>query len=951
MRLPTIVLALALALPLAFAASPAEPSPATVARPDSLPPIVADAIDLGPAPDALPLHVVIGLELREKAALDAFLADVSDPASPDHQRFLTQDEFNALYGPTEEQEARVAHWLTGAGFVVRETFPNHLLVGATGDNAAAQRAFGVTVHNVLYDGQLKHAALDAPLFPVEIAKFTTGVSGLDDLAQMRPMHGTPKPAPMGPKAAVGASCCAFGPNDLKVLYSNSASFTGTGQTEVIAGAYQWKDTDNTAYNNQWGLPALPAGSAQVCAGSGTGCTFDASNSIEVTLDVQMVHAVAPNAVIKNYMSQTTALTDFQTMYNKVVTDNPGHSISSSWGLCEQSMSSAQRTSDDNIFANGAAVGQSWFAASGDSGSADCGGATGVDYPASSPNMMGVGGTHANCSPAMTSSAPNCQAYGSESAWTSGGGGNSIYYAKPSWQTGCSVPTGNRHVPDVSLESDTSPGNYVFYNGAWATVGGTSDAAPMMGGIFSLLNQKLGGTGQGLPGTRLYQLCGGNSFHDVTTGSNGAFSAGVGYDMTTGVGTPLVDNLLNNWAGSPPTVPGAPTLTATAGNAQVALSWTTPSNGGATITSYKVYRGTTSGGEALLTSGGCSALGVVNSCTDTGLTNGQTYYYQVSAVNSVGEGARSAEKSATPTMPTCPGPSNNCFASATAASGTPYSTTQSTTGATMETGEPAPCGSLGASVWFTWTAPGSGTATVSTVSGSTNYDTVLAAYTGTSLTALTNLACNDDFSGTQSQITFTCTAGTSYKIQLGGYQAATGTAGFSISGCPASAPNPTSLNQNFDGGTGVPAGWTFTGLWHVSAACANPVSAPNTLQYNQAASCNYNTGARTSGLATTPAIDISAAAAPTLTFSTAYLKENYAGGAFDVMKVEVKTATGSWTNIWQRDSRNADQSTWTSVSLSLTSYKSTGTQVRFNFDSIDGTSNAFLGWVVDNVVIQ
>ncbi|MDH6145906.1 PKD repeat protein, partial [Kitasatospora sp. GP30] len=103
-----------------------------------------------------------------------------------------------------------------------------------------------------------------------------------------------------------------------------------------------------------------------------------------------------------------------------------------------------------------------------------------------------------------------------------------------------------------------------------------------------------------------------------------------------------------------TPPGAPTgLTATAGTGQAALSWTPPSStGGENITSYKVYRGTASGGETLLTSGGCSGLGAVTSCTDTGLTAGQTYYYKVSAVNGVGEGAQSNEASATPTGSGC-----------------------------------------------------------------------------------------------------------------------------------------------------------------------------------------------------------------------------------------------------------------------------------------------------------
>ncbi|MGW4527521.1 PKD domain-containing protein [Amycolatopsis sp. NPDC004378] len=100
------------------------------------------------------------------------------------------------------------------------------------------------------------------------------------------------------------------------------------------------------------------------------------------------------------------------------------------------------------------------------------------------------------------------------------------------------------------------------------------------------------------------------------------------------------------AGAPP---GAPTgLTAAPGNGQVTLNWTAPaSNGGVNITSYRVYRGTASGGETLLTTGGCGNLGAVLSCTDGGLTNGQPYYYRVSAVNSIGEGAQSAEAPATP----------------------------------------------------------------------------------------------------------------------------------------------------------------------------------------------------------------------------------------------------------------------------------------------------------------
>src|SRR5205807_332875 len=101
---------------------------------------------------------------------------------------------------------------------------------------------------------------------------------------------------------------------------------------------------------------------------------------------------------------------------------------------------------------------------------------------------------------------------------------------------------------------------------------------------------------------------------------------------------------------PPSPPSAPqNLAATAGNAQVGLTWQAPgSNGGSPITNYKLYRGLAPGSETLLTT-----VGAVTSYTDTAVTNGVTYYYQVSAVNSVGEGPRSNEASATPTAPATP----------------------------------------------------------------------------------------------------------------------------------------------------------------------------------------------------------------------------------------------------------------------------------------------------------
>jgi subtilase family serine protease len=582
---------------------------------------------MGPAPASLPLRIVVGLEPRNKAALDAFIADVSNPASPNFQHFLSQDEFNALYAPTSEQEQRVVDWLSASGFQVTDRFPNRLIVGAKGDSVAAARAFAVNVHNVLFHGQPKYAVLDEPSFPADVASFTTGVTGLDNLAEMqRRVVATPAEAP---NAALGLNCCHFSPNDLANFYDNSSSYTGSGQTIVIAGAYAWQGTDVSSFNSQWGLPPLPQGSIQKCAGvsTSTGCSFSCKNSIEISLDVEYSHGTAPAAVIMNYMAASTSNADFTTMYNRIITDNPGHTVTTSWGSCEASLSTSTQITDDNIFANGNALGQSWFAASGDNGSDDCkNGTISVDNPANSPHVMGVGGTSATCSSGMTSGNPACAGYGSEAGWSGSGGGKSLVFVKPAYQTlsGCPTPNdGQRDVPDVSLEADPNQyGNYVINNGRWYIVGGTSDAAPQWSGFFAELNQKKGGTGLGNPGGGIYALCGGTSgaFHDISSGSNGAFTAVVGYDQVTGVGTINAVNLLNNWSAPDFSLSALPS----------SLSITQGSSGQSTITANPL--------------GGFS--GTV-SLSASGLPNGMTASFNPTSTTSTSTLTLTANATATP----------------------------------------------------------------------------------------------------------------------------------------------------------------------------------------------------------------------------------------------------------------------------------------------------------------
>src|SRR5262245_10641341 len=447
-------------------------------RSSSISPHTRDAADRGGAARDALLRVVVGLEPRNRESLDALVADLSDPGSPTFGKFLTQAEFNALYAPTSAEESALVSYLQAYGLTVTERAPNRLIVGAQGSVTAMEAAFGVQIHDVLFNGSPHRAVFEEPSLPENLASFVVGVSGLDDLVERRPHVHYAATAP-APHAALGSNCCHFNPSDLAVLYDDTAAVDGTGQTIVIAGAYAWRAADNVAFAPQSALPPLPAGSGQVCTGppGSTGCKFSTQNSIEIALDAEYAHGTAPGARIVNYMAATTSNADFTMMYNRIVTDNPGHVVSTSWGACEAGLPAATQQMDDNIFANANAIGQSWFAASGDNGSRDCSGVLTVDNPANSPHVIGVGGTTAHCSAGMTSASAACAGYGSESGWGGSGGGVSRLFSRPSFQSGCGVPAGTtRLVPDAALEADPAPGNYVVKNGSWFIVGGTSDAA-------------------------------------------------------------------------------------------------------------------------------------------------------------------------------------------------------------------------------------------------------------------------------------------------------------------------------------------------------------------------------------------------------------------------------------------------------------------------------------------
>jgi kumamolisin len=526
------------------------PVPVVRGASSSLTPRVLDAIDLGRSAAAAPRHVVVGLSLRDRADLEALLVDLGDPASPRFRRFLAPEEFAAAYAPTPAAEAALVAHLEASGLVIRERFANRLLVGAVGTTAAVERAFGVEEHDVLLDGVRHFVAMNEPVLPAGVAEHVIGVLGLDDVSGAR-SHVRARAA-AGPRAALGRSCCHLGPADLQQLYDVPPTADGSGETVVIAGVYSWKDDDVAAFDAAWALPGLPAGSGQVCVGNADapGCRFSRKHSLEAALDVEYAHALAPGARVVNYMAASRSFADLATVYARILADAPGHVVSTSWGGCEANLAPAVQEVDDQMFAAGAALGEAWFAASGDDGADDCRGERGghhrlvtVDHPANSPHVVAVGGTKPRCAAGLVPADPACSGYGAESAWPDSGGGASAVFARLPSQTGCGLSgNGARLLPDVAFAADPHPGVYVAVGGRWFIVGGTSAAVAAWGGLFSRVAEKLGAA-PGAAGPRLYTLCGTRAFHDVTAGENGAYQAGPGYDPVTGIGSPDVGALV------------------------------------------------------------------------------------------------------------------------------------------------------------------------------------------------------------------------------------------------------------------------------------------------------------------------------------------------------------------------------------------------------------------------
>ena len=563
------------------------------------------ASDLGQAPlgrmlSAVTLH--FNMSSAQQAALSQLIIDQQNPSSPRFHQWLTPAQYGAQFGLSSSDIAKVSAWLAAQGLKVTGVSPSSNFITAAGTVAQVQAALGTSIHTLQLDGEQHISNVTDPVLPSALLSIVHGVTGLNDLKLKPRVRARTVASPQFTSSISGSHFVA--PGDFYTIYDVapllSSSINGSGVTIAVMGQTDISLADDAAFRSASGLSANPPTVRLVGADPGTS-TGDIE---EAMLDVEWSGAVAPSATILYVNSNDVVGLNSTTQVGSLVysiVNNLAPILSISYGACEADWGQANLTTLNSYFQQANVQGQTVVGPAGDSGATDCdyqafqaSDGLAVDFPASSPFVTAAGGTIYNEGSGTYWSASNGTNAGSatgyipEAVWNetsstnglaAGGGGVSSYFSKPAWQVGTGVPSDlSRDVPDIALSAAASHDGYLYcvqgscVNGFRASdqtlsvVGGTSIAAPSFAGILALVEQKTGGR-LGNANPQIYGLANStyynNVFHDITTGNNDSpcvqgsqdcpsggnigYSAGPGYDLTTGWGTIDAFNMVSKWS--------------------------------------------------------------------------------------------------------------------------------------------------------------------------------------------------------------------------------------------------------------------------------------------------------------------------------------------------------------------------------------------------------------------
>jgi sugar lactone lactonase YvrE len=453
---------------------------------------------------------------------------------------VPRPEMEERYFPLAADHDRLVRWLRAQGLDILRTDDNRVAVFARGPVSAVAQALGVTFARVVgRDGAEYTSAVTAPSLPGDVSPAVLGIHGLQQHIRQRPLA---LPRQTGPDTTISVG--GYYPGTIAQAYNaNGLTATGAGQTIAVYALAYPSNSDLTSFWKAVGVTDSVSNIQQVNVAGGPASSPSTPTVEEATLDVEWTSGLAPGATIRIYAANETDPGQNDEILQQIYADLPGqpslHQLCICIGGNEAEVERDYLIIEAQYMANLASAGVSVFVASGDNG-AYPDNKLQTTYPTSDPDVTGVGGTSIQITGGMVTS---------ETAWSNSsgatGGGQSIVFSRPPWQTGAGVPPGAmRLVPDVAAAADPNPGAYIFYNGQPATVGGTSWATPIWTAFCALLNQ--GRTAPlGLLNPRIYPLNGTSAFREITSGNNGYYDAGPGYNMCTGIGVPDMAELAAN----------------------------------------------------------------------------------------------------------------------------------------------------------------------------------------------------------------------------------------------------------------------------------------------------------------------------------------------------------------------------------------------------------------------
>lgn len=579
--------------------------------------------DQGAADPSLQLPYVVMVtkpSAAQQAELEQLLAEQQDPTSANYHKWLTPEKYADRFGLSPSDTEKISTWLRSQGFSIVQVARGRDWIAFSATAGLVENTFHTQIHRYSVDGELHFANATELAIPKALAGAVVGFRGLDDF-RWKPM-GVREVVPpdlilpviLRPFFSTGGNNF-LAPDDFATIYDLTplygSGIDGTGMKLVVVGQVDVVMTDIQAFRSGFNLSANNPTVVVVPGSPDPGS--NSSDLLESDLDLEWTGAIARNASIIFVTSSPKAGGGVFNSATYAIDNELAPVISMSYGGCE-AVNGSFIAANEPTMQKANAEGITFVASSGDSGPASCDapGETsaskglGVSYPASSPEVTGVGGSEFsgdvnNIPQYWGTNGPNggsALSYIPETSWNdtvergtiaaSGGGRSSCHSApcstgfpKPSWQAGTGVPSdGVRDVPDVAVNASPDHDGYIIcnagscaggvMNGKFTVVGGTSASTPVFAGIVTLLNQQLGNlppTGLGNVNPTLYKLAqtpANNVFHDVTTGNNivpctqgskncpktapfqYGYSAGAGYDLVTGLGSMDVSNLVTNW---------------------------------------------------------------------------------------------------------------------------------------------------------------------------------------------------------------------------------------------------------------------------------------------------------------------------------------------------------------------------------------------------------------------